>query len=436
MNPNVKPAYFHELMRACQGAAGKKPPLNVLLLCSPSAGSITSWVPIIYFLSLKYDIRIHLVFGKRSIVDQWSINPLNQKIIDFFVVSYMWKVSDSVWARFLKPQYEPSDPKILTLSWANVISGLFKKSTTFVTLNVIKKLNIDIMLYDVYEETKGYLKDLFKFVKDIPKASISHGLNPYNPDWDPKGVDDFRPPNCIEKTLVILKYSDHVDWTDRYFPAVRKAVVGWPTCSRRWLKVVRHLTEKKIDEEYILLCSRGSNDKFFSRSEKKHLLTQLSMLCRRDGYKLIIKPHPKEMRNGRPMEYGLIVDALGHDAEGVIWEICESDLGVLAENAKMVVSVVSASVVYQTFSINRRILLTNRSGGVGPALKRNFDEGSIASIAFSELAEDLLRSSLDFLCSEYEKFGGDELSSCSVDKVINIIEQHMRHGSQSREVYE
>lgn len=421
---------FHEKISNYLTDQDELPPLTIVLLCSPSAGSISSWVPVIFFLAKHFKISLHVVFGKTSTPAQWSLISTEQKVVDYFSISYTWRERNRNWNHFNKMRFSETSSESflrkyqsLPRKWYHTLSG---KSS----LKDLVKKKPDIIFYDIYEETKGYLKDFFYATRGIRKVSLSHGLNPYSASFVPAGLDANEKARIDPERVIILKYTDSFDWTDRFLTNIPKYVIGWPTLSNNWLRVSEALSPHPIAKHFLLFCSRGCNDKFFTYQEKAHVLRETFEFCRRQNLLFVIKNHPKEIRNGQSLDHAFIADILGAESEGLHWTVCNDNLISLAKNATIVISAVSTSVILQTIAVNSKVFHISREEACSSlvfALKFPDLPVAVRHVSFKNLsAESLCELSKELPSDDKRKQSVTPDRDESIDKAILIIKNFLK----------
>ena len=421
---------FHEKIGNYLTDQDELPPLTIVLLCSPSAGSISSWVPVIFFLAKHFRISLHVVFGKTSTPAQWSLISTEQKVVDYFSLSYTWRERNGNWNHFNKMRFSETSSESFLRKYQSLPRKWYHMLSEKSSLKDLVKTKPDIIFYDIYEETKGYLKDFFYATGGIRRVSLSHGLNPYSPSFAPPGLDANEEARIDQERVIILKYTDSLDWTDRFLTNIPKYVIGWPTLSNNWLRVNEALSSHPIPKQFLLFCSRGCNDKFFTYEEKAHVLREAFRFCRRENLFLVIKNHPKEIRNGRSLDHAFIANILGEEREGLDWKVCNDNLISLAKHATIVISAVSTSVILQTIAVNPRILHVSREESSSPlvfALKSVDPPVPVRHVSFQNLSvESLCELSKELFSDEKRKLSVAPDMDESIDKAISIIKNFLK----------
>jgi hypothetical protein len=173
------------------------------------------------------------------------------------------------------------------------------------------------VLYDIYEETKEYNRELLECFIGIPKFSINHGIN-----IEQKGIEAGHVVNLERLPGEISAFLFSKDEKDLYKKTYslkdsETFVIGVPRHNKEWVAYLHSMYSDNEEQKwgnYIFLISRSMSE-YFPLERKVQAIQDIKKLAFEDlGLNIIVKLHPKE----RDSE--LYKKIFGKDAYGVKWK--------------------------------------------------------------------------------------------------------------------
>jgi len=314
---------------------------KILILCSPSAGILDSWLPVIKRINEQYpEIRFSIIFPRKRTVSEIDLSSTLIKILGRSIESVVFRERNlSKWYQCESLQ---KAKKQVTLSifernlkkigiknryarfLIRYVQKIFRKGDEIKFKSRETDLDSYIsefsgLFYDVYEHNKSYNREIISRAKNILKFSISHGLNLIGENSKLRIPES---PNEHDKT-VVFSFSENEKklYKEKYgVPLENNFVIGIQRHDPEWIKNYIHLDEEKekaatlFDDDYIFVISRpDSTDYLPTERAKRSIQIIKNIALNKLNAKIVIKLHPKEIKSG------LYEDVLGEDNYGKTW---------------------------------------------------------------------------------------------------------------------
>lgn len=326
-------------------------------ICSPGVGILDNWLPVIYELQqLQPDSKFIFVIPKASVAELLDPSSVLLKIAQSIFDEIVFVTHSGVWLQvdtfdFAKKINTLSGKKKILIRIVNqleryvfgvvfvrLISFFIKKyelsKYTKHKFNVnIYTSSVDAVLYDVYEDAKEYNQYFLALNKNIPKFSVSHGIN----------IDVFRVvPRCSDRNkLGIVKTYMFSDAEYKYYTETYNLrdndimTVGIPRHDKYWIDylIKSHEFEEKIKwKGYVFIISRSLSSYFPYERKKQALKDIYQLIVNELNLKIIVKCHPKERNDG------LYEEIFGSEEYGTTWMYTNQHPFVIGGNASFAIS--------------------------------------------------------------------------------------------------
>jgi hypothetical protein len=311
----------------------------IYFVCSPGLGILDNWLPIIFKLRAKYpNSKLVCIITKPGTAEVIDLNNVLIKIADDLFDLIVYKSNAGQWFECIsfgvaKAQNTPSSLKRIIflfkkyflryqllsplLRVVRLIYGLldFFSPKKKIKLNKFETQD-SVVLYDVYEETKEYNRELLEYFIGVPKFSISHGTH-----IEQKGTEHCRITNLSRapnEVNVFLFSKDEKEYYKRTYllkdPNI--FIVGVPRHNQEWVSYLNSVSygEEQKWDDYIFFISRTVSE-YLPLDRKIKAIQDIRKLAFEDfGLKIIVKLHPKEHSSG------IYEKILGKDNYGVKWK--------------------------------------------------------------------------------------------------------------------
>jgi hypothetical protein len=344
----------------------KEAPLknDVYFLCSPSLGILDNWLPVIWRLKEKKDdLKFIIIFPKASHIDQIHLSNVLIILAARIFDSVVYKSQAGHWLHSISFSQLKGKVKSRKIEWfaTKIINKLTKwrvsrplsKLIHYVYDKIYKFLrrkelfnwkiaekNGACILYDVYEDSKLYNKDVIESLKETPKFSIQHGIN-IN---DGGIVDTSKPVQNVETREDVRAYlfssKERPLYEHKYgIPESLMEVVGVPRHSPEWMEFIRlsilgqSKEIKSLKNDPIFIISRPGGTDYHPYRRKKKALEAIKQLAWEDLKKnIVIKLHPKEKKEG------IYEEVFGTETYGDKWVYSELHPFVLGKASAFAIS--------------------------------------------------------------------------------------------------
>ena len=320
------------------GGASSRPAL--CFVCSPSLGILDNWLPVLWELrGDRNDIELVCVFPRSRSVDEIDLSSLLFSLAGSVFDKVVFRSPAGHWLS--APSFSEAK-KLNRLGAVETVAHSLAyrlrrwRPTAFASTALQRALQllerqtkakdaavvhpetflkpIRGVLYDAYEETKEYNRDLMKHLSGIPKFSLGHGINIPVQTHPPQGHDDLALTGQ-DVTAYLFSDLERPLYKDRYaLTDSALKVVGVPRHERPWVKRIIDQSESpELGEGFVFVISRPANAHNFPRDRKRQALEDIARVASELGIKIVVKLHPKEHPDG------LCEDVFGRDACGKAW---------------------------------------------------------------------------------------------------------------------
>ena len=323
------------------GARGASSKPALCFVCSPSLGILDNWLPVLWELRRdRNDIELICVFPKSRSVDEIDLSSLLFSLAGSIFDKIVFRSHAGQWLS--APSF--SEAKSLNSLGAvetvahSVANRLRRWRTTAFTSSTLRRAlqllerqtnakdaavvhpatflkPIRGVLYDVYEETKDYNRDLMKHLGGIPRFSLGHGINISVQTPPPQTHLDLAPKGQ-DVTAYLFSDLEKPLYKDRYALADSALrVVGVPRHEQAWVKRIIDQSgyPDELGEGFVFVISKSANRRRFPRDRKRQGLEDIARVASELGMKIVVKLHPKEHPDG------LCEDVFGRNAYGKVW---------------------------------------------------------------------------------------------------------------------
>jgi hypothetical protein len=329
---------------------------HIIFNCSPSLGILDNWLPVIFFLKNKLpDVRFIFVAPVPNVIDKSSnqgvLIEIAEEIFDTIVFKSHtdeWLFSSSfsesvlindrskVWLIILLKKiltrYDLKFVKPVVSKILKAVNNVLFKEYVFSFDEI--DANKSVVLFDIYEASKEYNRDILNIFSDSFKFSIFHALNVNGIRINSKkNISYIAPPS---KVVVYAFSKKEVDfYRSRYLlgnESIR--VYGVTRHDPMWVKYLLFKENEKsisLFEKYIFVISRPIGP-MVSRNKKIESILDIKKIAKKFNYKIVVKLHPKEIGDGT-FEEVLGVDNFNND-----WMYSNLHSFTLGSNCELAVS--------------------------------------------------------------------------------------------------
>ena len=309
----------------------------IYFICSPSLGILDNWLPVIHKLRVKYpNSKLVCIITKPGTAEVLDLGNVLIDIADDLFDLIVYKSNSEQWFECIsfgvaKLQNTPSFPERLLSLFKKAFSRfrllsplLYIVRLAFGLLDFFspkKKIKLNkfktqdsVVLYDVYEETKEYNRELLEYFIGVPKFSISHGTH-----IEQKAIKHYRITNLGRVVNVFLFSKNEREYYKNTYSLKDSNIfiVGVPRHNQEWVAHLHAMSNYDEDQEwdnYIFFISRTVSE-YLPLDRKIKAIEDIRKLAFEDlNLKIIVKLHPKEHSSG------IYEKILGQDNYGVKWK--------------------------------------------------------------------------------------------------------------------
>ena len=333
---------------------------TIYFVCSPSLGILDNWLPVIHKLRTKYpNSELVCIITKPGTAEVIDLSNILIKIADDLFDLIVYKSNAEQWFECFsfsvaKAQNKPSNLKRFLFLFKKIflryrllssLSGIVR--LTFRLLDFFspkKKIKLNkfetqnsVVLYDVYEETKEYNRELLEYFIGVPKFSISHGTH-----IEQKTIEHNRITNLSrisDEVNVFLFSKDEKEFYKNTYSLQDSDIfiVGVPRHNQEWASYLYSMSNDKEQEwdQYIFFISRTVSE-YLPLDRKIQAIKDIRKLAFDDlGLKIIVKLHPKEHSSG------LYEKILGKDNYGIKWKLSSAHPFLLGKRCTFAITLFS-----------------------------------------------------------------------------------------------
>jgi hypothetical protein len=330
---------------------------QVCFVCSPSLGILDNWLPVLCELRRRADnVDIVCVIPRAHTVDE--VDPTN----------VLCTLADGVVSRVIFRSYSDawiSAPTLSDSKRMNVM-GFRERLARRISRNlpnrgaarsaghlIAKALRLGspraagtvtlesalagtrAVLYDVYEERKGYNRELMTTLGGVPRFSICHGI-----DVKTVAGESLPPTQPLARgEIIAYLFSDlERNYYLQRFGVADSAVkvVGVPRHAAAWIQTVigrSRPASAELGDGFIFVISRPGTTAYFPRERKRAAIEDIRRLAFDSlGLKVVVKLHPKEHPEG------LYEEVFGEESYGVRWTYSNLHPFVLGERCQFAIT--------------------------------------------------------------------------------------------------
>ena len=314
---------------------------KILIVCSPSAGILDSWLPVVKKINEKHpEITFSIIFPRNRTVSEIDLDSTLLKFFDEIVDSVAFRgIKPTKWyhcqnlhqakEQVVSSKLERTLKKISGRTrYSKFIMRYVKKLFRAKDLYHYRDREIDLnsfltsftgLFYDVYVHGKSYNKEIISVSRDKLKFSISHGLNLLGPGTKQKKLKSTDE----HANTIVFSFSENERniYKEKYrIPEENIYRTGIHRHDPEWIDYYIHLEEEKekasslFKDDFIFVISRpDSTDYHPTERMKKSIRIIKKFALERLNVKIVIKLHPKEKNKG------LYEEILGEDSFGKTW---------------------------------------------------------------------------------------------------------------------
>ena len=305
--------------------------MNFYFFCSPSLGILDCWLPIIWNLKRCYPkVNIIFVFPKHSTLKQLKTNNLLLELASPLVHKVIYKSFFGTWHSCSSLASAQSAYSILyDFQILRRVSEFLHFRVPYILPDIVNNFCMtifsafsfhrflnksswtkNILLYDVYEETKSYYRNFFDSDFFDFKFSMFHGVDIHIVPLKPTEY------HINATNLHVFAYSHaELDYYTQYLrlsPSVL-SVVGIPRHDSNWIKkIISTNIYPKAYPRATVLFTRPENN-YLPRQRKLELLKSIKYVLQKYDIHLFVKLHPKEH------DHAIYTNAFGSDDSQFSW---------------------------------------------------------------------------------------------------------------------
>jgi hypothetical protein len=319
---------------------------KIIFLCSPSIGCIDTCAPVIENLAQETGVETEIFIPKIELIFQFTQNPILMSLISSWrgkvIVATpkgMVTLSNEHFPEMIRLIKKNKLIHFLRTLPTRLFGFMFRKQLSrALLLNGASRFNPErtiqndemrnpsktVVIGDLLELTKPYLRDFKTYIEGAKFFSINHGIDIDLRTEFPKGTPIFPLEDC--KCFLFSKneipyYKSRFSLSDENI-----AVVGIQKHDPIWLRRLDEITAgmgSGIGQGDVLLIGRPHGLSYLTHERKHAYLKDIkTVLIDGMGCRIIVKRHPKEH------DLSIYRSALG--PKGKNWIVSEEPLHVLA----------------------------------------------------------------------------------------------------------
>jgi hypothetical protein len=350
----------------------------LLLWCSPGAGVLDIWLPVIKELK-KRNVKIDFVFPEPSSLHLESKNSDLIHLSELFVDNVIFRGFSG--HLYVEPTLLEAQSKIkfnklyektqqisirLTKGRASKFFILKKIGECFsILLRILIFIeerfsslvlydtslfdSVEAVMYDVVKEGKAANKELRDELKNVHKHSMLHGL------MVPWVLDEFKCKDNIQTRSDVSVYcmsKNEIEYYQKCYGVLKKNIIpiGIPRHDKDWIELVsreKNSIEGKLPDKYVFIIGRPASPYNTAERKLKALNDINDTVCKQYKLKVVIKTHPKEST-----DEGIYMKAFGSENYGKTWIYSDKHPILLGTKAIFCISFYSG-VIIDMLAINK-----------------------------------------------------------------------------------
>lgn len=314
---------------------------EIAFICAPNLALLDNWMPVLWELNKdKIDFKMSFILPKvryvKEIDTENILFSLSTEIFDQIIFK-------NVYGRWLRADNYTSAKNLIKVSGLErsllrLSRKLKYRRITKPFGNLLEKVcnwidyyktnphhfdidsylgTIDCILYDIAAEGKSYNRNWIDAAGDVPKFSISHGIN-LNDDTQYSlrdGYDSLEKDNITAFVFTEnerLKCKTAFALEDRHMD-----LVGIPRHDPDWMKFImeKHNHTQPPLDNYVFVISRPHSTKYHTRERMKRTLEEIKEIVWDElEMNILVKLHPKEHKTG------IYEEVFGEKNQGIKWD--------------------------------------------------------------------------------------------------------------------
>ncbi len=339
---------------------------TIYFICSPSLGILDNWLPVIHKLRDKYpNAELVCVITKSTnaeLIDTSNILiRISEKLFDSIIYksnSGCWFKSKSffdakkantpfLYERFLLISQRVCLKSTITASLSSFISLFYRFHDL---LSQQRKISLsklggkrDVVLYDIYEETKEYNRDLLNCFKGAPKFSIGHGgINVEQKTIENRTIDQSN--GCLNEVSAFLFSKNEKSFYKNIYSLESSDIhiMGFARHNEKWISYLNSIDSEQKNQSwdnYIFIISRPLSE-YFTLDRKIQAIKDIKELAFNNlALRLVIKLHPKEQ------DYKIYENVLGKDTYETQWRFSNDHPFLLSKKCIFAIAFFSGVVI-------------------------------------------------------------------------------------------
>jgi len=333
---------------------------TIYFVCSPSLGILDNWLPVIHKLRIKYpNSELVCIITKPGTAEVIDLNNILIKIADDLFDLIVYKSNAEQWFECIsfsaaKEQNTPSSLRRFIFLFKKAFLRYRLLSSLLCVVRLIyglldffspkKKIKLNkfelqdsVVLYDIYEETKEYNRELLKYFIGVTKFSISHGAH-----IEQQAIEHNRITNLSrgsDEVNVFLFSKDEKEFYKNTYSLQDSDIfiVGVPRHNQEWASYLYSMSNDNDKEwnQYIFFISRTVSE-YLPLDRKIQAIQDIRKLAFENlDLKIIIKLHPKEHSSE------LYEKILGKDNYGIKWKFSSAHPFLLGKRCAFAITLFS-----------------------------------------------------------------------------------------------
>lgn len=314
---------------------------EIAFLCAPNLALLDNWLPVLWELNnKKINFKISFVLPKVRYVKEIDTGnilfSLSDEIFDEIIFKNVygrWLHSDDYRSAKELIKLSRMERRLLRLSKKlksrrplKPFGDLLEKGCEWIDYYKTKSHHFDIraylktidcLLYDIAAEGKSYNRNWIDAVGDVPKFSISHGIN-LNDDSRVNlrdGYDTLKKDNI---TAFVFTENEKLKCKAAFaLEEQHMDLVGIPRHDPDWMRFImdkHNHTEPSLDN-YVFVISRPHSTKYHTRERMEKTLQEIKKIVWDQlEMNILVKLHPKEHKTG------IYEEVFGEENQGKKWD--------------------------------------------------------------------------------------------------------------------
>lgn len=343
----------------------------VYLLCSPSLGLLDNWLSVLWSLKRESPgLSFRIVFPKSNAVDQVNHSNVLIRLASEIFDTVVYKSEAGIWMQ--ADSFAEFKEQGVTGTVERILLKAISRSRKWPVIRQVGRLfgqahgaiirqrrgdhlydwsqavsHTGCVLFDVYEESKPYNREVLQHTGNAPKFSIQHGINIQVEGGGPPQRETSDAGGRTDVKAYLFSSKEQVQYQQKYdIDPSSMEVVGVPRHAPQWMDRVRKATLEGTQESgrkhegTIFVISRPAGTNYHPIERKRKALEDIKRLAWEDlNLNIVVKLHPKERMEG------LYEDVFGLDTFGDRWSYSDLHPFVLGKASTFAISFYSGVVI-------------------------------------------------------------------------------------------